>query len=105
MGFYLLSPQLGTLTRVGCIDLAGFVIAGSRWARLAGSGRLSPRFVLCFLLPGETELGSAEEQPNTTMLRTVPEPGQGGRMNPRAWGSFAPGLFRIRRSFFCLVMP
>ena len=33
-------------------------------ARLAGSGRLSPRLALCFLLSGETELGSAEEQPN-----------------------------------------
>ena len=36
----------------------------SRWARLAG---IEPaRFFgsVCFLLPGETELGSAEEQPN-----------------------------------------
>ena len=26
-------------------------------------------------------------------------------MNPQAWGSFAPGLFRICGSFFCFVMP
>ena len=26
-------------------------------------------------------------------------------MNPQAWGSFAPGLFRICGSFFCFAMP
>ena len=26
-------------------------------------------------------------------------------MNPQAWGSFAPGLFRICESFFCFAMP
>ena len=79
MGFYLLSPQCCTLARVGYTDFAGFVIAGSRWARLAGIRSRRSRvsrwarlagieplgsFEVCFLLPGETELGSAEEQPN-----------------------------------------
>ena len=36
----------------------------SRWARLAGFGFPNDCFGLCFKLPGETELGSAEEQPN-----------------------------------------
>ena len=36
----------------------------SRWARLAGIRLTRFSCMVCFLLPGETELGSAEEQPN-----------------------------------------
>ena len=36
----------------------------SRWARLAGIWPNWFAGMVCFLLPGETELGSAEEQPN-----------------------------------------
>jgi hypothetical protein len=64
LDFYLLSPRTCVLARVDYKDLVGFITTGSRWARLAG---IEPtRFVrsVCFLLPGETELGSAEEQPN-----------------------------------------
>ena len=45
-------------------DFASFCIAQSRWARLAGFGFPNDCFGLCFILPGETELGNAEEQPN-----------------------------------------
>jgi hypothetical protein len=36
----------------------------SRWARLAGIAPALLFFSVCFTLPGETELGAAEEQPN-----------------------------------------
>jgi hypothetical protein len=36
----------------------------SRWARLAGFEVTGNFSRLCFMLPGETELGNAEEQPN-----------------------------------------
>ena len=40
LGFYLLSPGSRTLARVDYMDFAGFVRAGSRWARAAHSCRL-----------------------------------------------------------------
>jgi hypothetical protein len=48
-------------------DFAGSFIAMSRRARLAGFDYFSAfkrDFMISFKLPGETELGNAEEQPN-----------------------------------------
>jgi hypothetical protein len=64
LDFYLLSRLDSLLTRGSWNDFAGFCVAQSRWARLAGFEIANGFFGLCFTLPGETELGSAEEQPN-----------------------------------------
>ena len=45
-------------------DFTAFAVVVSRWARLAGFGVAGSFSGLCFMLPGETELGNAEEQPN-----------------------------------------
>jgi hypothetical protein len=64
LDFYLLSPLGCRLARTDQTDFAGFVVARSRWARLAGFEIAGFSCRVCFMLPGETELGSAEEQPN-----------------------------------------
>ena len=83
LDFYLLSSLAEALARACQTDFAAFDVAGSRWARLAGiRSRRSTcvpvgafgwfwsmvcqreHFELSFTLPGETELGNAEEQPN-----------------------------------------
>jgi hypothetical protein len=64
LDFYLLSAIDYLLTRGSWNDFAGFCDAQSRGARLAGFGFPNDCFGLCFMLPGETELGNAEEQPN-----------------------------------------
>ena len=46
------------------MDVAGFLVAGSRWARLAGFEIFRCFVMLSLLLAGETESGSAGEQPD-----------------------------------------
>jgi len=83
LDFYLLSSLGKALARSCQRDSAARNVAWSRWARLAGIAsrrsawfpvgafgwfwklvRQSEHFELSFTLPGETELGNAEEQPN-----------------------------------------
>ena len=60
----LLCPLDRALASINWTDVAGFLVTGSRWARLAGF-EISRSFCgLDFRLPGETESGSAEEQPD-----------------------------------------
>ena len=60
----LLCPLDGALASIDWTEIAGFLAARSRWARLAGFEIRRCFRGLCFGLPGETESGSAEEQPD-----------------------------------------
>jgi hypothetical protein len=53
-----------TLPRSDQKDFSVFAVVDSRWARLAGFEVTNEFPALCFMLPGETELGNAEEQPD-----------------------------------------
>ncbi len=67
LDFCLLSSFVDVLARSCQWDFAARDVAGNRWARLAGFGVWSASgsiLELSFTLPGETELGKAEEQPN-----------------------------------------
>jgi hypothetical protein len=64
VGFLPVIASESRADKSNSIDFAGCMASRSRWARLAGFEFFRRKSKLYFLLPGETELGSAGEQPN-----------------------------------------
>jgi hypothetical protein len=64
LGLSSLSPLGRSWARGGQKDFSGLMVGNRRWARLAGFEPTRAFDMVSFLLPGETELGNAGEQPN-----------------------------------------